>query len=546
MKNKEQKNEKINSKSSLNDEKSISSREKTTDNSRKKNDEVSTNKKTDFLKTDEFIGVSSEEINKAIKCGCRVVLQHDAEKGISYDILVEKEYWKNLQKDTKAESIKTLAVPGFRRGKAPAEEIKRIVTDDYVLNIAAQEASKHASIVINSNKKVKNQSKSDFYVVLVKLSKEEIVLNYSFIVRPEVDIRFLEDFKITLPQKPRVNQSDFQKMIKNQIKTYAGKSLEVKRTIQTGDIVKIDFSGYDKDDKKIPSTEGTDYSIEIGSKTFIPGFEDNLIGLKVNDEKSFKINFPAKYFNQKLQGTEVRFEVKVRNVLEIQVPEQIDDELIKSFKIDKVADLSSFHNHCHRILMNEANSVWSQQINNIAIEEMLKAADLKIDSKIIKSEINAVTHSLSEQARINKLSPEDVAARSGIDPKNIMKGISDIATKRVKLTIIIREYIKEKKITIQQKEAQERYAEYLKSVPKGTEKIDIMSEQVYVQNLVRNMALKQMIEQIYENSDRVAQAQRRSEIMKTKAKINKKVNNKNDEEQLDQKDNNPKSTTKSN
>lgn len=462
--------------------------------------------------TDELANMSSEEINKNIKCGCLVVLQHDKEKGVSYDILVEKEYWLEKQKSTREECIKTLFVPGFRRGHAPKKEVERIISDDYVLNIAAQKASKHASFVINSNKTVKNRADNDFYVVLVKLSKDEIILNYSFIERPIIDIKYLDDFKIKLPEKPRINQSDFQKAVKQQIKARAGKITEVDRAIKIGDLPSIDFTGTDQLGKKIENTEGTDYALEIGSKTFIPGFEEQLIGLKKDEEKEFDITFPEKYFNTSLQGKTAKFKVKVKKVCKIVVPKNIDNDLIKSFKIDNVNDLNSFHNYCHRLIMEEANSNWSQQINNISIEELLQVAKLEIDKKIITSEINAITHSLSEQARINKLSAEEVAVRSGIDPKHIQENIIAIAKKRVKLTIIIREYIKNKKIMLQEKEINDNYDLYKKNLPADTAEADIVSKQAFSQNMIRNTALKSIIEKIYENSDRLAQAQRRKNI----------------------------------
>ena len=229
---------------------------------------------------------------------------------------VEKEKWHAALKQSFDKNVKEVKMDGFRKGKVPRDVyekkygIESLYMDavDIILPEIFQETIKNSGLtpVAQPNVDIKN------------IDKDSVEFMFTVITKPEVKIKKYKKLKVEKP-KLEITDTEVKKEIEHLKEKYAEIVLKNDK-IAEGDTVVIDFEGF-KDGKAFDGGKGENYPLEIGSKTFIPGFEEQLIGLKANDKKEIKITFPEEYPSEELKGQEVIFKVKVNEVKTKVIPE---------------------------------------------------------------------------------------------------------------------------------------------------------------------------------------------------------------------------------
>ena len=228
--------------------------------------------------------------------------------------------WEEKLEETFKKVIKKVEIDGFRKGKAPR-------------NIYEQKYGKQ-SLVVEAVDEYMNEAykealeKFDGTPILMptvsidKADEEGVIYKFIFTTKPEVKIKKYTDLKVK-KESSKVTDKDVEAEIEKMRKEYA--DLQVKEgKIENGDTAIIDFEGF-LDGKAFDGGKSENYPLEIGSNSFIPGFEDALIGLKAGDEKDVNLTFPSDYHAEDLKGKEVVFKVKVNEVKTKVYPELNED-----------------------------------------------------------------------------------------------------------------------------------------------------------------------------------------------------------------------------
>ena len=231
-----------------------------------------------------------------------------------FEAAVQKAYLKSRSR---------IAVPGFRKGKAPRKIIEGMYGSGVFYEDAINDVYPGAYEAA-----VKEQGLEDMghpVMDIVEVNKEQGLIFTALVsVRPEAKVK---EYKGLTAPKAEVSITD--EDVENELQPYvrrATRLISVDREVKLGDTAVIDFEGFE-DGKPFEGGKGENYSLEIGSGSFVPGFEDQLIGLKAGDEKDLDITFPEDYVAD-LAGKAVVFKVKVKEVKESQIP-TVDDEFAK-------------------------------------------------------------------------------------------------------------------------------------------------------------------------------------------------------------------------
>lgn len=234
---------------------------------------------------------------------------------------------KNEVQNLAKKASKTLNIDGFRPGHVPvAAVLKRYekqLTDD-----AEQNLLKDA--LDNALKKLKKEGGELVgNPYLEKFDRQGEQINAEFILsfRPELK---LDDYERHIPEydEPKVTEKEVDEKREELLRAHAVlEPIKVERALQEGDFARFDFEGF-VDGKPFEGGKAANYVLEIGSKQFIPGFEEGMIGLKVNEEKDIRLTFPQEYTAQHLAGKEAVFKVKLHEIDELKIPE-LDEELLK-------------------------------------------------------------------------------------------------------------------------------------------------------------------------------------------------------------------------
>lgn len=253
-----------------------------------------------------------------------------------FEVELGAKTWKTCLVNTKNNVARNIQIPGFRKGHIPQAELdRRISKQEIAMRALEKQQNTIIQDVIASSEFKKSNCIDSVNKMEVSKLEPTPVLKIYFDLIPKVENFTSKDIdEMSIPKFKEPNISDT--MVKNQIKMMikgdAMVSAKKDETIANGNIAVIDFKGY-IDDKPFKGGEGNNYELEIGSKSFIGTFEDQLVGCKKGDKKTVNVTFPKDYGMKDYAGKPAKFDVTIRDVKEIEYPE-ITKEYCKKFMMD--------------------------------------------------------------------------------------------------------------------------------------------------------------------------------------------------------------------
>ena len=247
---------------------------------------------------------------------CKVEKTENANE-VKLEITVEAEKFENAIKKVYFKNAKYFNIPGFRKGKAPQAIVekyygKEIFYEDAFNEIASEEYEKS---VEESKLEVVGRPQVD----IVTMEKgQDLVFTAVVAVKPEVELGKYKGIEIEKIEY-NVKESDIENNLK-QMQEKNSRVISVETPVENGNIAVIDFEGF-VDGKAFEGGKAENYSLEIGSGSFIPGFEDQVIGMKIDEEKDINVKFPDEYFSKDLAGKDATFKVKLHEIKKKELPE---------------------------------------------------------------------------------------------------------------------------------------------------------------------------------------------------------------------------------
>ena len=221
----------------------------------------------------------------------------------------QKEEWEKAKDEAFKKISPKHKVNGFRAGKAPRNVFER--------NFPGQIMMEAADILVDKEyQKILSEGKIlpilEPKIDIVKVNDNELEVNFTFILEPEVKLGEYKNLGLK-KENVKVSKEEVDQKIEALLKEYTELVIKEDGTVAEGDIAIIDFEGF-KDGIAFEGGKGENYSLEIGSKTFIPGFEEGIIGMKKGEEKDISLTFPEEYQEPSLAGQKVIFKVKVNEI----------------------------------------------------------------------------------------------------------------------------------------------------------------------------------------------------------------------------------------
>lgn len=347
-------------------------------------------------------------------------------------------------------------VPGFRAGKAPLSVVEKQVDSSKLqgdvlqesVNTYYQKAIKADGIKVLSNPEIEI-TKFVPYTDLEFKAKVDVM--------PSVK---LANYKTIKRDKPKVTvtKSEIDEVISNLLKKSA-KKVPADRKAKTGDEVIIDFEGFNVKKEKVAGASGKDYPLELGSNSFIPGFEDGLVGLKKGDKKSLDLEFPKKYHAKNLAGTKITFEVEVKEVNEIVTP-KADDKFAESLgpfktleelKKDIKAQLTE------QKLMEESNKV-----KDSIVEELVKKSKFEIPEVLVTDQVAMLEHDFNQNLAYRGITLPEYLKQEGFENADKWKQseLRPQAERRVSVGIILAEVADKEGLQVDEAEVSARISQY--------------------------------------------------------------------------------------
>ena len=255
----------------------------------------------------------------------------------------------------------------------------------------------------------------------------------------------------------KVTKKEIEAELANYQNQFAELIIKEEGTVENGDTAVIDFEGF-KDGVAFEGGKAENHSLEIGSGSFIPGFEEQVIGMKVGEEKEINVTFPEEYQSAELAGQEAVFKVKVHEIKTKVLPD-IDDELAKDVNIDGIETLADLETYTKEQIKNkkqtEVESKFSDDIFNAVIEN----TPLEVPEAMIETETQTMLREVEQNLSQQGLNMELFQQLTGKTMEDMKTEMSEQAEKRVKFNLILAEIAKAENIEISDEEVDDEIKE---------------------------------------------------------------------------------------
>ena len=383
---------------------------------------------------------------------------------LTVNVEVEKEVFEAGINKAYLKNRKYITVPGFRKGKAPRKMIENLYGPQVFHSDAVEEIFPEVyeeAVLDQGWKTVGQPSVTDMNV------REDKTLELTIEVElyPEVELgqyKGLEAPKAELSVTDEEVEAELDRKAND-----VARIVIVERPAQEGDTVVIDYKGL-KDGVPFDGGSAEGYELRLGSHSFIPGFEDQLIGAVAGDEKDLDITFPADYHAKELAGAPVVFQVKVHEVKETQVPAK-DDELAKD--VSEFDTLEELKADLRKGIETRKQEEIDRAFESTLMEQVAEGAKLELPAAMIEEQVDNELQNFDYQLRSQGMSLEQYSKMLGGDLSGFRNSIRPSAEKQVRLRVVLNAIAEAEGIEVSEEDKNAEYAKLSEQYGMDVEKL---------------------------------------------------------------------------
>lgn len=364
------------------------------------------------------------------------------------NVKIEGEKWTKAIDKAFNDANSKAKIDGFRPGKAPKDIFLKKYGKEYLYHEAAE-------IVLE-----------DAYREVFENNKDLEIVAY-----PNIDIKNVDDngieFVFELTLKPEVKLGKYKgldvkkkavKVTKEEVeheiehlRSHYSEEVVKEGTVEDGDIAVIDFEGF-KDGVAFEGGKGENYSLKIGSGTFIPGFEEQVIGMKKDEEKDINVTFPEEYHSEDLKGQAVVFKVKVNDIKEIKVPE-LDKDFFEDLGMEGIDSKEALENQIKENIKARKDMDNENEYIDALLEAASKNIEVEIPDCMINEELDRMIKQYRENLMMQGITLEQFYQFTNSNEQMLKEQMKEEATKRVTFRLMLEAIAKEENIDITDEKA---------------------------------------------------------------------------------------------
>lgn len=389
--------------------------------------------------------------------------------------------------------VKQVSIPGFRKGRVPRPLLEahfgREILYEDALEAVVPNAYEEAVKELN----IDPIAQPEFDMGEIE-ADQPFKFNVKVAVKPDVVLGNLEGLEVTAP-KFEITEEDVDNRMEDMRSRYAQLVEKTDEPAENGDTVKIDFEGF-MDDVPFEGGAGQDYSLELGSGTFIPGFEEQLVGVKVGEIKDVKVTFPESYHAAELAGKEAVFKVTV-NKIEAKELRPLDDAFAQ--EVSEFETIGEFREDVKKNLINTAEYRKKEMVTEEVLKEALKVCEVPVADAAIKLQVDAMLKQMGERMKAQGLSLEQYFEMTQASEDEFRQDLWPDAENTVKTNFMLEKIVEEKGFEVTDEELDNRIGEIAKSM--GVE-LDQAKQNLagIVDNIIFNMKIEKAIEYLVDNA----------------------------------------------
>ena len=376
---------------------------------------------------------------------------------IEVSVALEAPELKLAQDTAEKELMKTVKVKGFREGKVPEDVAKKNINQMELMNHTAELAINNALITIINDEKLRPLLRPS--VQLGNFTPGvRLEFTAAFTVVP--DIKLPNYKKLTTKKMPvEIRDEDIESVISNLLVGQAKKTAK-KGKAELGDEVVIDFVGrFAENDQEFAGGTGKDFPLKLGSKQFIPGFEEALVGAKVGQKFDIPLTFPEDYGARQLAGQKVKFKTTVNKIFKLEQPE-LTDEFAASLGAANVKTVQQLRDDIERELKMRAEYNINERFRNDLLDELTAKVDFAVPQPLIDDQVAAMKAEFTQNLTARGQKLEDFLKENKHKDEEAWadKELVPVAEKRVKAGLVVTKLAELEQISVSQPEIDSRVA----------------------------------------------------------------------------------------
>lgn len=365
-------------------------------------------------------------------------------------ITIEGKEWENALDKAFQKKVKTVTVDGFRKGKCPRNIFEKKFGKESLFIDAAED------LIQDAFKKALDENKDLIPVVqprvdIKSIDDKHVEFLFTIITAPALTIKKYKGLGVK-KAKVKVEKDEIEHEISHLLEKYT-ELVTKEGSLENGDVAVIDFEGF-KDGVAFDGGKGENYSLEIGSNTFIPGFEEQMIGMKPGEEKDLDITFPEDYMAEDLKGQKVVFKVKV-NEIKTKQKRELDQDFFEDLGMEGVDTKEKLEKEVEEsIKANKEMDAENEYLDKL-LEEIGKNVEVDIPEEMVDDEVDNMIHKFSHQLQMQGLNLDMYFKFTNSDEQALRDQMEKDAYQHVLYRLMLEEIVKLEKIEITDKDIDE-------------------------------------------------------------------------------------------
>ncbi len=391
-------------------------------------------------------------------------------------------------------SRKNFNIPGFRKGKAT----RRIIEATYGESVFYQDAFNillaEAYPAAIEELKLEPVSKPD--VDVKKVDKNEgVTFEIRFFVKPEVKLGKYKEFGFVKPPMT-IEEAEIHEAVNNELLKNA-RSVEITdRPCEKGDTVEINYLGT-VDGVPFDGGQANDYHLVLGSKQFIPGFEEQVIGHSIGENFDITVTFPEDYHEEKMQGKEAVFNILLKRIARTELPKLTDEYVQDISEFDNVND---YVDDLQKKMIEEKEKSFRDEAEKAIIETIIENTEMEVPEIMYENRIDELMMDLERNLKAQGLSVETYCKYMGGTPESVRENFRQTAKQNVDSRLVLEEIAKVENITVSDEELDEYYKELSEKYNVPYERIVSSFDNIDIETVKSDLATRKALELVYNSS----------------------------------------------
>ncbi len=369
------------------------------------------------------------------------------------EVEVNKEAWKKAQDKSLEILSKDIEIQGFRKGHAPKHLAQKQIGSQKLLLEAMNNVANEAFVAGMIEQKIEPVAQPQLDIKA--MTEDELTLIFNVTVKPEVELGEYKGITIAAEDVTVTDEDVEAELVKLQDQNAQLTVLE-DAVVENGHTVIIDFEGF-KDDVAFEGGKGENYTLEIGSNSFIPGFEEALIGMKSGEEKDLDITFPETYHVEELKSQPVIFKVKLHEVKVRELPE-LNDDFVELVEVEDVTTLDELKASIKKDLETQRKQVEEDRVNDELVRTVAENAKVEIPEAMIEEELNQMFNEFNQRLAQQGMNFELYSQILGQSEEDVRGQMGEDAGKRVRSRLVLEKIAEVEELKVEDSEIDEEYA----------------------------------------------------------------------------------------